>query len=745
MVPHPTPSATPERVGFGPPPDWIADREVDFAYKPPVETPVAMLLDDHQHHATRHESYHRVVQRLETISAVQKAAQWRCEFDPATQFVTIHSLSVRRGDRASEHAEFARLRFLQREENLERYILDGMMSVVVLLEDVRVGDVVDTSFSIRTKARVFPHNFALLTAVPLECYTRMFHLSVRFPKGHGMRWQTDSQKITLNERDADGETEWSWKVENFAPRQPELQMPSWHFHGRFIQITDFPSWQAVATGLISAWEEKFEDTMLVRATAEIAGEPAPSCRVERALRLVQDDIRYLSVNTELGGQVPANPGTVLQRRFGDCKDKVFLLVHLLRRLGVSARPVLVHSHFRHHVEQFLPTPGVFNHAIIEYELAGERRWIDATIPLQGGGPMGRSLPVFGMGLPISPDTTDLEPLASTSSSGSAYDLTETFRLEKSSSPLHLYVTIVATGSYADGLRQKLTFDGGAATATGREQFYQQVYSKLRRHADLEWRDNRERNELVLAEAYVLPEAIVAAGEPGVCGFGVCAHAIQSMLSLPDNDRRKHPLALPFPINVKQRIEFEFQTLFRMHSLRETTRTEEFSFQLIGTWTHPRAAFEFDLETHEDHVSPEHFNSHRNKVRKIWPFTQFSVLIPKERSFSRLPDPSDSLLPPVTTGSSVDDSNDEAGTIPPPDAIAPCLPSLSPDQRSSRTSKADRENSSKTSRVPRQLGTSSNLIQSGPSASAIARNTMIGVFVLVFLIRAIFLILSNPPR
>src|SRR4030095_15793773 len=150
MVSQATPPAAHERVGFGLPPDWIAEREVDVTYRPPVETPVAMLLSDHQHHATRHESYHRVVQRLETISAVQRAAQWRCEFDPATQFVTIHSLAVRRGDRISEHADPAQIRILQREENLERYMLDGIVSVVVLLEDVRVGDMVDTSYSIRT-------------------------------------------------------------------------------------------------------------------------------------------------------------------------------------------------------------------------------------------------------------------------------------------------------------------------------------------------------------------------------------------------------------------------------------------------------------------------------------------------------------------------------------------------------------------------------------------------------------------
>src|SRR5436190_23102122 len=185
-----------------------------------------MMLIDNQHHATRHESYRRVVQRMEKLAGVQQAGQWRCEFDPATQHVTIHSLCIRRGDTVREHATHDRLRFYQREENLERYTLDGHATVVVLLDDLRVGDIVDACYTVRTKPRLFTDRFAYLSVVPVDCYARAFHLSVRFPDGHPMRWQTDSKIITLNERQTEnGEMEWSWKVENFAPREPEPNMP----------------------------------------------------------------------------------------------------------------------------------------------------------------------------------------------------------------------------------------------------------------------------------------------------------------------------------------------------------------------------------------------------------------------------------------------------------------------------------------------------------------------------------------
>lgn len=727
-----------------------------------------MLLIDDQHHATRHESYHRVVQRLETIAGVQRAAQWRCDFDPATQEVTIHSLAVRRGYAVSEHTEASRLRFLQREENLERYMLDGVVSVVVLLEDVRVGDVVETSYTVRTKARVFPDNFARITPIPLEYYTWQFHLSVRFPNGHGMQWKTDSEKITLNERAVgEGETEWSWTVENFAPRQPEPEMPSWYFHGRIIQLTDFPSWKSIAEGVMAAWKEDFEHPALVQTANEIATEPTLEKRVERALRFVQDEIRYLSVNTELGGQVPTESSSVLQRRFGDCKDKAFLLVHLLRRLGVPARPVLVHGQFCHRVEQFLPTPAAFNHAIIEYELDGKRRWVDATIPLQGGGPAGRALPVFGMGLPIGPDVQGLERIEADPESHGSHDLLESFRLQSSTSQLHLFISGKLTGSHADGLRQALSFNGSTATAAARQKFYERLYPSAERHTDLEWRDDRDRNEIVLAEAYVLPNLLVAAPQPGVLGFRVHIHGIQAVLGFHDSERRKHPLALPFPNVIAHRVEFAFETLFQMHTVRETTRTNAFSFELFGSWTNMRTSFDYAVSTHADHVQTEYFASHRTKAHNCLAFTQLTVLLPADRRFTRVRNSSESLLPPAVPKSPAAEEGVASRTqTAPPETIAPCLASLPPKEQKPESKKPDPEDTEKKEEPTEPLAKSDSSESPSKSGSQKRRGSrrrsvrsglrmkdiigsvvaavVVGLFMLLFLIRMLLRIFGSMP-
>jgi len=495
----------------------------------------------------------------------------------------------------------------------------------------------------------------------------------------------------------DGEMEWSWSVENFSPRLPEPGMPPWHFQGRFIQVSDFKSWHDVAAGFAAAWKEEFENAELAAAAAEIAALPGTlEERVERALRLVQDDLRYLSVNTELGGQIPTAPGKVLQRRFGDCKDKAFLLVHLLRRLGVPARAVLVHSQFRRRIEQFLPTPGIFDHVIVEFELAGERRWVDATTPHQGGGPLGRSLPDFGTGLPLDPAVTELEPVFPSKEAAGRYELTETLRLRSSASPLRLKAVLQATGSYADELRRRIAFDGVNALSQSREQLYQSVYVNVSRETELEWRDDRDRNELVIADSYVIPKSVVQFAEPGVCGTRITAHLIRGLMGFHDTEKRKQPLALPHPCSVHHRIVCDFETIYGHGKQVLSVETREFRLELRCTRTAGRVSYDYDYHTYADHVAATDYTHHRTKMHEAWKVTQLMVNVPSDRRLGKR-DHSDAPILPEPNN--VGEPAELAMATPMPAGlgeIAPCLSSMSADQRAVAASEATKKSSRATS-------------------------------------------------
>ncbi|HEX7181288.1 MAG TPA: DUF3857 domain-containing protein [Thermoanaerobaculia bacterium] len=95
-----------------------------------------------------------------------------------------------------------------------------------------------------------------------------------------------------------------------------------------------------------------------------AGQPGKREKLEALLAFVRKQVRYVAVEVGIGGYRPHSPQEVLARRWGDCKDKAFLLIDLLREAGIEAYPVLILSSEDDRVDRDFPSAGQFNHAIV---------------------------------------------------------------------------------------------------------------------------------------------------------------------------------------------------------------------------------------------------------------------------------------------------------------------------------------------------------------------------------------------
>lgn len=90
----------------------------------------------------------------------------------------------------------------------------------------------------------------------------------------------------------------------------------------------------------------------------------PRERVDALTRFLQEKVRYVAVLIGAGGYRPSPPQEVLERRWGDCKDKVTLLVDLLRAAGIEAYPVLLRSGERGRIDPLFPAVDELNHALV---------------------------------------------------------------------------------------------------------------------------------------------------------------------------------------------------------------------------------------------------------------------------------------------------------------------------------------------------------------------------------------------
>lgn len=98
-------------------------------------------------------------------------------------------------------------------------------------------------------------------------------------------------------------------------------------------------------------------------------------------RWVAQDVRYVSIALGLGGYQPRPPAEVLSTVYGDCKDKATIFVAMMRRMGLTAHPVLLSASGG--VVRELPSINQFDHAIAAYKLPGDAkyRFVDLTASL----------------------------------------------------------------------------------------------------------------------------------------------------------------------------------------------------------------------------------------------------------------------------------------------------------------------------------------------------------------------------
>lgn len=559
------------RWSVAPPPAWRLSREVDWGFRAPADEAVVWLLLDEQHHVASQAVTRRWVRQLQTIAAVQALAQVEIEFEPDAQALVVHELVVWRFDadgawrkRTPVTADAFLLR--QREQQLEQQILHGRVSLVALLEDVRVGDVVDLSWTVEPYERLpdfpFAAYFAFAWSVPLAQSFFTLHLADAVP----VRWKLHpgGDGPQPERRDAAGLSEWSLCS---PPRfDGEDNVPGSHWHWPLLEVSGWDSWQAVASGVSGLWTDA-----LLGGAAEVAAEAArlaadttPEQAILNAIRFVQEEVRYLAVDFGHGaGLLPSGAGSVLQRRFGDCKDKSVLLTALLRALGVDAWPVLVASRWRMAVIRLLPSAQAFDHAIVGFEWQGARHYVDPTLIGQRGDLGHRVPPPYGVGLDLAPNVVALSELPPAQPATLA--LVERFELDRRGNG-HVTQTFTFDGFFVDEVRSTLLRDGRPAFAKRLAETLQQHFPAIAMEAgETNFDDDVDANVLRIEARHALPTW----GKPGDRPPPMFIYGAYGLLlgldRIGERETRRQPWMLRYPMQLRHHVIVRGRCVHRVKS------------------------------------------------------------------------------------------------------------------------------------------------------------------------------------
>jgi tetratricopeptide (TPR) repeat protein/transglutaminase-like putative cysteine protease len=162
-----------------------------------------------------------------------------------------------------------------------------------------------------------------------------------------------------------------------------------------VMFTRFSSWSEVAQWWWALSRDHLKPDASVKSQAAnlVTSKATPREKLEALQAFVATRIRYVNVSFGLGRMQPRPAPEVLDKRYGDCKDKYALLAALSSSVGLDVRPALINS-ARYDLRDEVPAPQQFDHIIGVARLGpepGDWLWLDATNPLGMPGYLGAKL------------------------------------------------------------------------------------------------------------------------------------------------------------------------------------------------------------------------------------------------------------------------------------------------------------------------------------------------------------------
>jgi len=341
------------------------------------------LAESHvRHFGTHNESYIRMRIKILSSLGLQHGSQLGLEWNPALQTPSVHHARIIRAGETIELLDKVDFTVLRRETGLESSLqINGFLTGVLLAPDVRVGDVIDFAYSVRTQFDIFGNPLEMqnvpVSPIPLDLAVT----TVSWPSTLRVQTRAGAHATLPPIQEANGIKVMTMRLtdvqaETFPQTVSAYSIPDYGW-----QISSIPQWGSIVDYIRPAYQQAIAlpaaDDLAAQVARIKAEHATPEARAVAALRLVQDEVRYLAIALGDGGWLPTSASEVWASRQGDCKGKTVLLVAILKALDIDAVPVLVSSE-NLPLDKYLPMVGAFDHVIVKALINGETYLMDGA-------------------------------------------------------------------------------------------------------------------------------------------------------------------------------------------------------------------------------------------------------------------------------------------------------------------------------------------------------------------------------
>jgi hypothetical protein len=565
---------------------------------------------------------HRVLQ-VNDVSALAQIGQIALDFNPRFERLLLHRIMILRGERTIEHTRTAPLRFLQREPKLEDGVYSGVITALVVLPGVRAGDSLQVVYSIVGDNPALGSRYAQRVPWDQLHPTVQRRVTLVAPAQRKVSWRWlggaggDGPRPT--ETVEAGMRRLLFVGHNVVAATGEPMMPPHVQPMRQLQFSEYASWHEVAQWGLAVFPAPAPlPEAMTPLMDRLRALPDAQEQVSQALQWVQGEIRHWAAATGEGALRPRAPALVLQRGYGDCKDKALLLISMLHALGIQARPVLVAAANHNDPPSMLPAPGDFDHVIVQVRLDGREYYLDPTRQGQAGllSHMGQRFEGAAV-LPIDATTQDLVIVRSPNREQIfRSQMQERLSLASFDAEGRLDVEIRWFGVNAESVRTSIRNMNAAELRHFAAATYQQQYAGARLLGEPQVRDDRHLNELTMTASFAVPDLVRASGDVWAVPY---APALGGAIVLPSQRVRRFPLLVPsFPMTYHYVVEMTWPEGVKIIGESTSRRLETPHFRMLTTrqvsGSSERRSVEFEAKVSE--VPPFEIQSLANDLNRM---------------------------------------------------------------------------------------------------------------------------------
>ena len=616
-------------------PTWID--KIDFKTSEIDENDInegsIMLLYDSQVNIYKQAFYNRITTKITNNAGVQNASSIKIIYDPTYQSLKLHKIDIIRDGQIIDKLDVSNFQVIRQELNAESFLFDGSLSAILNVSDVRTGDILDYSYTIygfNPLNKKFSSSFYLNDINPIG------KINVTILSPNVLDYKAINLDIEPTITKKGHLHKYNWLTTNTKKVDYEEYTPSWKLIYGSVFVSEYKSWKEVVDWGLNLYNinnktGKALDDKIKEIDTKYVSE---GDKIKATLNFVQNDIRYLGLEFGIGGYKPFAPSTVFKRRFGDCKDKSFLMVTMLKKMGIEAYPMFVSTYLKQTIKTLLPSPKFFDHCVVKVIKDRSNYYYDPTISNQGGDYDSTHFPNYKYGLVIQQGNDDFDEINPYSEN--KIETIEEYSLDTIGKGATLKVETTYYEYEADNMRNYFKNNSINSIKKEYENYYSNYYYNVSSIKPPRFKDELHTNVFKIYEEYKLDSIWTPMVEKeNHIAVNFSPGSLVNALYVPTKDKRNSEISITYPILRDHQIKINLPTAWNIENDKLFVNSPGFYYEWRANYDRKNRAINLSyyLKTQKDHITINEYKKYIQDVKKVEQSMGYYLFVPTNFSTS----------------------------------------------------------------------------------------------------------------